>query len=147
MPELIIFSLGSFLAMAIFWDLRERRVPNWLITAMLVAGLTMQYATGDWLAVLNAIAGLTLGLLAFIPLYAAGGMGAGDVKLMAGSGVFLGAPSTALAILYTLIFGGVIAVGKVAWQRHTNEVPAPGRGIPYAPSIAAGVAASLVHIL
>jgi len=45
-----------------------------------------------------------------LPFYLKKGMGAGDVKLMAAVGSFLGATLTLLAVAYTLIFGGLFAV-------------------------------------
>src|SRR5690606_16569644 len=63
--------------------------------------------------------------LTLLPLYAVGGMGAGDVKLMAGIGAWLGATVTWNAFVATVIVGAVMAVIMVlwrgAWQKHYGQ--------------------------
>jgi len=54
--------------------------------------------------------GAVVGLILFLPLYLGGGMGAGDVKLMAGVGSFFNPMNALLAACLTLIAGGVLAI-------------------------------------
>ena len=90
--------------------------------------------------------------------YLLGGMGGGDVKLMAGFGALLGVKRLLEAALWTAGCGGVMAVAVIvvstlreAWRR---EIFRKGRqrsgpvprcpvvdSIPYAPAIAAGCVA------
>ncbi len=44
-------------------------------------------------------------------------MGAGDVKLMAMAGAYLGVPDTLPAVLLVFATGGVLALATVAWRR------------------------------
>lgn len=143
------FYLGTFVCAALLWDLRQQRIPNLLIALMVITALLLLYNAQGLQAVLNGLAGFALGLGAFLPLYIKGGMGAGDVKLMSAAGLFLGPMLTAQALLYTLLFGGLLATGILIWQRtrKKNDLSGTVRNIPYAPAIAAGVAASLVHPL
>ncbi|MFO1096533.1 MAG: prepilin peptidase [Planctomycetaceae bacterium] len=60
---------------------------------------------------------MCVGLATLLPLYAVGGMGAGDVKLMAGIGAWLGASATWNAFVVSVIVGAVMAVVMVAWRK------------------------------
>lgn len=114
----VILLLG-LLAIAVASDLRRHRIPNFLIVVGLVLGLASQ-AYADGLGGLgDGALGLLVGFGVFLPLYALGGMAAGDVKLMAMVGSFL-APQPALwAAFFSLIAGGlcgfllVLARGQV----------------------------------
>lgn len=143
----IHLTLPLFLAAALYGDLRQHRIPNGLIGLMLAVGLAGQFGQAGWQGVTIAGAGLALGLAAFLPLYTGGGMGAGDVKLMAVSGVFLGPGLTLIAIVYTLIFGGLLVACRRRLRQGAPGALSGGRGIPYAPAIAAGIAASIAHTL
>ena len=66
--------------------------------------------TGGWSAAGWSVAGCLLGALLFFPMFALRGMGAGDVKLLAAVGAWLGPGQVAMAALATSIAGGVIAL-------------------------------------
>ena len=67
-------------------------------------------------AVTTGLAGMAVGLLCLLPLYAVGGMGAGDVKLMAGIGAWLGWKVTLYAFCVSTIVGAAMALVMV-WKR------------------------------
>lgn len=95
---------------AAFFDLRQRRVPNWITLPAVVVAIalnTFLYETpGLWFS----LKGLGLALLIYFPLYLLRGMGAGDVKLMAAIGAAVG-PLDWLGILFlTAILGGLAAM-------------------------------------
>ena len=110
--------------------------------------------TASGLDALHALGGAAVGFAVFLVFYLLGGMGGGDVKLMAGFGALLGLPGVLWAALWTAAFGGVIAIGAVAWQAAakvlrrastiSNEVRERQESIPYAPAIVLGVWLSLV---
>ena len=81
------------------------------------------------------LAGLALGLLLLLPLYLLGACGAGDVKLMAMTGAFLGPQDALGAILMTFLAGGLLAA--LHWHLAPAGKPKPVR-MPYAPAIALG---------
>jgi prepilin peptidase CpaA len=108
-------------------DVKRNRIPNWLVFAG--AGFALVYngvgfglfdnhfsipflRDNGWLV---ALKGLGVGLFAFLPIYLLRAMGAGDVKLMAMVGVFLGPWNTLYAVLATLIAGGLLAIGFLLW--------------------------------
>jgi prepilin peptidase CpaA len=90
-------------------DLRTRRVPNLLTlggsAAGLVAAAFLYGTTGAGLHLL----GWTIGLVVFLPVFVLGGLGAGDVKLMACLGAWLGPVGVLWTALYASIAGGVMA--------------------------------------
>ena len=75
--------------MACATDLRTSRIPNLLTFSAAAAGLAW-HAFGGWAPLASALGGLALGLLLFLPIYLLRGMGAGDVKLLAALGAWLG---------------------------------------------------------
>ena len=92
---------------------------------------------------LGALAGASV----FLLFYLLGGMGGGDIKLMAGFGAMLGANRILEAALWTAGCGGIIAAGVILFRALRR--PGLGRSrapdsIPYAPAITAGVWLSLM---
>ena len=93
-------------------DFRTRRIPNWLVLSgalyAVIYNTVLPPTPHD--DILFPLTGLALGLLLFLPLYFVGAMGAGDVKLLAMAGAFLGPGDTFHAALATMIVGGVLAI-------------------------------------
>jgi prepilin peptidase CpaA len=109
--------LAVLLVVAAVIDGRTFRVPNWLTVGGMVAGLILNTALPMQTGILSALAGLATGLVILLPLYAVGVMGAGDVKLMAAVGAFLGLPEILFAVLGSLIAGGIAAVAFGLYRR------------------------------
>lgn len=100
------------LAVACLTDLRDRRIPNALVVAlgtMGVGGAALGWAPG--LSGLDAVVGLGLGFLLWLPFHLAGLLGAGDVKLFAAAAAWLGPHGALDAALLTALLGGVLAGG------------------------------------
>ncbi|NOX55639.1 MAG: prepilin peptidase [Planctomycetes bacterium] len=107
------------LILAAYIDGKQLRVPNWLTYPMVLTGLIFGAWSGGWGDVhsgfLGSLLGMFVGLACLLPLYAVGGMGAGDVKLMAGVGAWLGIQTTFYAFCVSAIVGAVMAVVMV-WR-------------------------------
>jgi prepilin peptidase CpaA len=147
-------------------DLRRRQISNWISGSAFASGLVLQTVQHGWRGAGSALLGTLAGAGVFLTFYLLGGMGGGDVKLMAGFGALLGAKQLLEAALWTAGCGGVMAVGVIAtrmlrdvWAlRGVKKTEAAGSeaaaspqaslrrpdSIPYAPAIAAGVWLSLV---
>ena len=91
-------------------DVRGARIPNWLTYGSLVAGLAARSFWG-WAGVKGGLIGLLAGGGIFFLLYLLGGMGGGDVKLMAAVGTWAGGAQTVVVLIASAIVGGVLAVG------------------------------------
>jgi prepilin peptidase CpaA len=106
--------LVALLLIAAVIDVKTGRIPNWLVFGgalyALVYNAFFPLYPRD-IGILFALGGLAIGLAALLPAYLFRVMGAGDVKLMAMVGAFLGTSATLGAVLATLIAGGVLAVG------------------------------------
>lgn len=114
--------VSVILILAAWIDGKELKVPNWITFPMILAGLIYCTATGGLGGLGFGLLGMVTGLACLLPLYAVGGMGAGDVKLMAGIGAWLGWRITAESFLVSVIVGAVMAVIMVAvkgtWKKH-----------------------------
>jgi prepilin peptidase CpaA len=139
-------------------DLRRRQISNWIPLAALGSGVVLQSVQHGWSGLGSALFGTLAGASVFLVFYLLGGMGGGDVKLMAGFGALLGWKLLLQAALWTAGVGGVMALVVIAaraaghlWKRarpSAHQAPAlatsKADSIPYAPAIAAGVWLSLV---
>ena len=127
-------ALSLAMLIAVEADLRERRIPNVLVLVLLCAGIVLNVfgpANGDAgmfarfpgaLGAGAAMLGALVGLALFLPLYLLRAMGAGDVKLMAALGSFVG-PVDALSLaLCILLMGGVLGILRMLWIRKTRLV-------------------------
>lgn len=172
-PQIVLLLLAAHLAAAVYWDVRERRVPNKLVLSGLATALVLH----AWLSGLPglgmALAGALTGLLVLLPVNLLRLMGAGDVKLMAMAGAFGASPRAALwMVLYTLLAGGLLVLlyamkGRVRERLAANlfimlklgpsELDVRGGGeagrlqpaarLPYAAAIACGSMAYLLFEL
>lgn len=140
--------LALWLAAAVWTDLRQRRIPNALVLSGLVAAALAQWhqaligAPPSSLAFpMPAVLGALIGGASLWPLYARGGMGAGDVKLMALVGAFVGPAGAVSAVLCALVAGGLQAV--LWWAGHRLVLRRAAPAMPYAPAIAVGTAVAM----
>lgn len=102
----IVVLLG-LLGIAVVEDLRNHRIPNMLILLGLGLGLAGQVYSAELTGLGYGVVGMLIGFAVFVPMYALGGMAAGDVKLMAMVGTFLTPHEALTAALLSLVAGGV----------------------------------------
>lgn len=167
---LIWLLLAAYLAAAVYWDVRERRVPNEVVLAGLITALAAHVLVSGLPGLWMFLAGALTGLAVLLPLNVFKLMGAGDVKLMAMVGGFAGSAQDVLwMVLYTFLAGGLLVVvfatagkawGKlgsnlfIMWKLGFSELDARGSGdenklqpaarLPYAVAIACGSLAYLI---
>ncbi|WP_319581736.1 A24 family peptidase [uncultured Pseudodesulfovibrio sp.] len=106
MEILISIVLGIALVTGSITDIRNQRIYNWLTFPLILAGLATHTVFGGFAGLKFAAAGFAVGFVLMAIPYFFGAMGAGDVKLMAGIGAWLGMDATFLAFLFTCIAGG-----------------------------------------
>jgi prepilin peptidase CpaA len=116
-PKEVVWLVSIVLIEAAIIDGRTLRVPNWLTYHFLLGGLIFAFMRGGSPLLLSSLAGATVGLLTLLPLYAIGGMGAGDVKLMAGLGAWIGPWLTVAAFGCTALVGALMAVVMIVHSR------------------------------
>src|SRR5687767_2077545 len=99
MPAALTLAAVAAVTLALATDLRARRIPNWLTGGSALVGLL----AGFWLhgppGGLSALTGGLLGFALLLPFYALGGVGAGDVKLLAALGTLIG-PHDLLSVAF-----------------------------------------------
>jgi prepilin peptidase CpaA len=132
-PTLIV------VAVATFTDLRSRRVPNWLVLPFLLVGILVSPWRHDWEGIgrgfwpgnghgfgwhglEQSLAGAGLGLLLFGVLFWLGGMGAGDVKLCAAIGAWIGPGQFIVALVTIGLVGGVMVLCWAAFGGFFKEL-------------------------
>jgi len=113
--------LNALLVVAAIIDWRTFRLPNWLTLGGIGLGLVMSTLPRG-IGLEESLLGAGTGLILLLPLYALGMSGAGDVKLMAMVGAFLGLPNVLFALLLTLVTGGVAAIGFAIWRRRVARM-------------------------
>lgn len=111
-----VWLLSAVLIVAAVIDGWKLKVPNWITFPLVVGGWVYSTAYFGWEGFGWSLLGTVVGLLLLLPAYAIGGMGAGDVKLLAGVGAWVWATTTFYAFCTSAILGGVIAIAMVLWR-------------------------------
>ena len=110
--EVIYPAAAAFVAiLGAITDLKSRRIPNMLTGPGILLGLMLHFAFDGWHGLLMSfIAGLVCGVI-FLVFFLAGGMGAGDVKLITAVGCLAGLSNSPAVLVLTAIAGGIMGVG------------------------------------
>lgn len=103
------------------FDVRSRRIPNLLTLSAIPAGLLLHWGLGGWRQLGSSlVAGLICGGI-FLVFYLAGGMGAGDVKLITAAGCLAGLSGAGWLLILTALAGGVMAIALALYRRRLKE--------------------------
>jgi prepilin peptidase CpaA len=124
-----IWVVSIILVVAAVIDGIKLKVPNWITFPMIIGGwiysATCVAGYPWWEGLLYSFAGTAVGLALLLPAYAIGGMGAGDVKLLAGIGAWIWSKDTCYAFAISAVVGGVIAIIMVllkrGWFKHQSQ--------------------------
>jgi prepilin peptidase CpaA len=133
-------------------DLWHRKVSNAIALGAFASGLVVQARFGGLAGFWDALLGSVIGFAVFLIFFLMGGMGGGDVKLMAGFGAILGSKLIVVAALMTAIVGGLMALvylivkklRRGAAPAGAAALPLRKEAIPYAPAITLGVLLSFL---
>ena len=94
---------------ATYTDLRWRRIPNYLTFPAIGSGLILYLVTGGWEGLLLSVSGALLAPSILSLLHGGKGPGMGDIKLAAALGALLGPSLGTVAMLLSMIVGGLLA--------------------------------------
>jgi prepilin peptidase CpaA len=113
--------LIAIVLVAAIYDLRFRRIPNWLNLSGVILGLVVNTVLFGRRGLMLAFFGIVLSLLIYVPLYLIRGMGAGDVKLMAAVGAIAGPWNWFAIFVATALLGGVASLVFVAFKGRLHQ--------------------------
>jgi prepilin peptidase CpaA len=118
----VYLPLLMLLSVAAVTDLRGRRIPNWLTLTVVVAGLAQSVTPWGVTTPDQALLGLAVGFTVTFLLYIVGGRGAGDVKLTAGIGAWLGPLPVLMVLIAAALVSLVLAVGQSAIRGRLGDL-------------------------
>lgn len=117
MPDVSTSMVLAACLVAAVTDLWCYRIHNLLTIPLLFLGLAYWLGLAGGWGLAASLSGAGVGFVALFGLYLAGGMGAGDVKLMAGLGAWLGPAMISHVLLASCAVGGVYGLGLLVWNR------------------------------
>lgn len=109
---LLVLTMGA----AAYFDLRTRRIPNWLTLGGLAAALVLRALTGVH-PLLDGLAGAGLGFGLGLVCMVLGALGGGDGKLLMAAGAFFGFRPFVGALLLIGVLGGLLGIAEAVRQR------------------------------
>lgn len=110
LPLVVQAVLVFIVVTAAIYDLRYRKIPNWLVLVGLVLGFGLNTFLFEVAGLANSAKGMGLALLIYFPLYLLRAMGAGDAKLMAAVGSIVGWGNWLAIFVATAVIGGVLGL-------------------------------------
>ena len=125
MERLTLLILVVLLVAATVTDFKHRKIPNWITFPGFFLGifLTAAYTNGTVTSSLvHSLLGATVALVLWLPVHVLGKFGARDVMLLAMAGTFLGPVGILWASLWTLIAGGLLAVGVLVAEHGARNI-------------------------
>ncbi|EEG78400.1 A24 family peptidase [Dethiobacter alkaliphilus] len=105
------YVLILFVALAAYFDVRQRRIPNKITFPIMIVGLVIYGFLEGLPGIAFGFTGLLSGLFVFFIPFALGGMGAGDVKMTAAVGALMGMQFVLHSAIFTIFAGGIMAIG------------------------------------
>ena len=121
LPVSLAMILAALVLTAAVWDLKSRRIPNWLSLAGIIFGISLNSFLYGLTGFKESLEGMATGFGIYFVLYLVRAMGAGDVKLMAAVGSFVGPGNWFFIFLITALIGGVIALAVLAWRKRLRK--------------------------
>lgn len=107
-------------SLAVFTDLRNRRIPNWLTVSAFGLGLAFHLFAGGWSGLLQSLGGFATGFGLLLVLWLIGGGGGGDVKLMGAIGAWVGPTLTLIIFIASTVCAVLCVVTLLLWRLSTT---------------------------
>jgi prepilin peptidase CpaA len=126
LPWITQILLAVIAVVATYYDIRFRRIPNWLTLPSVLVGFVASglWPVGEhsaWGGLGNAALGFALAMLINFPLYLLHARGAGDVKLMAAVGALIGWRDWLAIFFISSLLGGVLAFIMMFWLGRVRQ--------------------------
>ncbi len=102
--------LAPLAIFVIYYDVKYRRIPNVLVLATLLAGISVNTAFSGFQGTISSVQGFALAFIPMLLMHIFGAMGAGDVKLFGAVGSVLGVSLVPLAFVVVVMLGAVLAI-------------------------------------
>ena len=108
--EIHYYILIIFLIVAFYYDVKQQRIPNWWTVSGVLVGIIFHLVVNHLDGFIQSVLGTLIGGGVLLLLYIFKAIGAGDVKLFAAIGAICGVLFTLYAIMYSIIFAGIIGL-------------------------------------
>jgi prepilin peptidase CpaA len=140
----VLVAANAILLQAAWTDFREYKIRNELVLALAVLFVLYTLLTGHWAALKWDLAFAALMFIVLLALYAFGGMGGGDVKILAVAFLWTGlAGALPFALLLAIFSGAHSTAAKLGWVK--SQITENGRRrIPFAPSVSGALIGTFV---
>lgn len=101
------------LSAAVYTDYRYGRIPNWIVGFGIISGLFICFLHGGIGAFSESLCGMVLPVVLLYPAFMVGGLGAGDLKLFAVVGSYLGIKGVLISLIFAFVTGAIISLVKM----------------------------------
>lgn len=129
---ILYLALITVLLISLITDLQQRKILNVVTIPSMVFGLLFHTIMHGFDGFLYSGAGLLVGFGLLLLPYLLGGMGAGDVKLMAAIGALMGTTFVLYSFLFTAIIGGLISLFLIVYYKgFKNSIKSLYYGLPF----------------
>lgn len=98
---------------AVYTDYRQNRIPNWIVIFGIISGFIISFIHGGMEVFLEGLSGMVLPVIILYPVFMIGAIGAGDLKLFAVVGSYLGIKGITISFIFAFILGAIISLVKM----------------------------------
>jgi prepilin peptidase CpaA len=145
-PQWLALVFMLLLGTAAIQDALQLRISNIIVLLVIIAAIVAAVLAGPELRLWQNVAVFAFFLAVGTPIFAAGKLGGGDVKLLAAAGLWFSLKGALAMLISVLLAGGVVAMVIIGlrafgWSeaaRRRAVILRPKGGIPYGVAIAAG---------
>jgi prepilin peptidase CpaA len=113
---LLIFSTA-----ALYYDLKDQRIPNKLVIICTISGIVIHTSFDEWSGLLMSLIGCASGMIVLLVLYFFKAVGAGDVKFFGAIGALVGMDFTLYCMMYSLVYAGFIGLLIILFRKEFSK--------------------------
>ncbi len=102
-------------------DYKRGKIPNWMIVFGIMSGLFYSFYGSGFLYLPDNLLGVVLPVVLLFPAFAIGGLGAGDLKLFAVVGSYMGVQGVLISLCFAFVIGAVFSFIKMLRYHNFKE--------------------------